>query len=510
MKKQILAFALVGAFLIQPFSSMVPVYAEDNKAEEKQTEEQNGEEKKKDKGFGKDIEKKRVELLNLDKEMSELKKDIKELNEGLKKESYLLEKEQDLKVKEKNLEERWEQFAGRLQTWQIEGKPEDLFLEYLLGSESIADLVTKAFTYNTLLQADQSQIQSMRDETTLLMKEMKELEEELTELKRKKAETVKKEKLLVKKQKNMKKELSTLERKEVERLKEEIRLQEERKRILLEKQLAHEKQLELDKRKKELLDNEITEEAMEELKVLTKEMNIELSFESTFIRPAEGRLSSKFGIRPNPFGTGGSEWHSGIDIANPIGTPILSTANGVVVKALSSNSGYGNYVTIQHDIDGETYYSVYAHLSVIGVGVGEKVRQGEIIALMGSTGRSTGPHLHFEIQNKDKKAFDPEPFLDRKDKVNEKPITEEIKKAEAKKKKKEQELKAKAKAEKAKAEKANAEKAKAEKAKAEKAKAEKAQEAKADEAKVKAQEVKAKEPQVEEDAEKDVIDNEKI
>lgn len=430
MKKQLIAFALVGAFLLQPLTPMMSVYAEDNKAEVK--EDKTKKETKKDKGFGKDIEKKRVELLNLEKEITGLKKDIEELNEGLKKESYLLDKEKELKEKEKNLEERWEQFAGRLQIWQIEGKPEDLFLEYLLGSESIADLVTKAFTYNTLLQADQSQIQSMRDETALLVKEMKELEEELAELKRKKAETVEKEKLLIAKQKKMKKELSQLEEKEVARLKEEIRLQEERKRILLEQQLAHEKQLELEERKKELLDKQLTEEAMEELKKLTSEMNIELSFESTFIFPTEGRITSNTGIRRDPVTHVELKAHAGIDIANSVGTPIHSTADGVVVKALESSTGYGHYVTIQHDIEGETYYSVYAHLSVIGVSVGEKVKQGEIVALMGNTGRSTGPHLHFELQDKNKRYFNPLPFLDQKDKIKEKPITEEAKKSRSK------------------------------------------------------------------------------
>ncbi|MBD2006462.1 MULTISPECIES: M23 family metallopeptidase, partial [Cyanophyceae] len=94
----------------------------------------------------------------------------------------------------------------------------------------------------------------------------------------------------------------------------------------------------------------------------------------------------------------GRRWgrmHKGIDIAAPIGTPIFAAASGVVVYARWNSGGYGNLVDIQHP-DGSL--TRYGHNSKLLVVEGQRVEQGEAIALMGSTGRSTGPHLHFEIR----------------------------------------------------------------------------------------------------------------
>lgn len=107
----------------------------------------------------------------------------------------------------------------------------------------------------------------------------------------------------------------------------------------------------------------------------------------SFIRPAKGRISSYFGPRWGSF-------HYGIDIANSTGTSIIAADGGTVTKAQYQGS-YGNYVIINHGNGKET---VYAHLSRIGVSVGQKVNKGDYIGKMGSTGRSTGPHLHFEVR----------------------------------------------------------------------------------------------------------------
>lgn len=110
-----------------------------------------------------------------------------------------------------------------------------------------------------------------------------------------------------------------------------------------------------------------------------------------FIRPAAGYVSSEFGARWGGF-------HPGIDIANSTGTPVQAVASGVVFSAKDSDS-YGNWVIISHTVNGETYTTVYAHLSAMYVSAGQTVSQGQTIGLMGSTGNSTGPHLHFEIYN---------------------------------------------------------------------------------------------------------------
>jgi murein DD-endopeptidase MepM/ murein hydrolase activator NlpD len=103
--------------------------------------------------------------------------------------------------------------------------------------------------------------------------------------------------------------------------------------------------------------------------------------------------------------------HRGIDIAGPIGTPIMAAASGEVISAGWNSGGFGKLVKIRH-ADGSITY--YAHNNRILVRRGEYVKQGQQVAEMGSTGRSTGPHLHFEIRPDGKSAINPIALLPRK------------------------------------------------------------------------------------------------
>jgi murein DD-endopeptidase MepM/ murein hydrolase activator NlpD len=105
-----------------------------------------------------------------------------------------------------------------------------------------------------------------------------------------------------------------------------------------------------------------------------------------------GWVSSYFGFRSNPF-DGGREFHKGLDIAAKEGTEIMAVAGGVVTWA-DRRFGYGNLVEINH---GNGYSTRYGHCSALLVKEGEAVKKGQAVALMGSTGRSTGPHVHFEV-----------------------------------------------------------------------------------------------------------------
>jgi len=109
--------------------------------------------------------------------------------------------------------------------------------------------------------------------------------------------------------------------------------------------------------------------------------------------PLEGVVRSPFGARSDPF-SGEGAFHTGIDLAAASGTPVRVTADGVVVSA-GWSSGYGKLITIDHGNGVETYY---AHLSQSLVVPGQEVRIGQVIALSGGTGRSTSPHLHYEIR----------------------------------------------------------------------------------------------------------------
>ncbi len=105
-------------------------------------------------------------------------------------------------------------------------------------------------------------------------------------------------------------------------------------------------------------------------------------------------VNSRFGMRSLP-GEGGPRRHLGVDIAAPTGTPILATSEGVVTAAGHDRGGYGRYVEVHHP---NGLRSFYAHMSAVDVQVGAQVTGGQAIGKVGSTGYSTGPHLHFEIR----------------------------------------------------------------------------------------------------------------
>ncbi|MBQ1914180.1 MAG: peptidoglycan DD-metalloendopeptidase family protein [Selenomonadaceae bacterium] len=120
------------------------------------------------------------------------------------------------------------------------------------------------------------------------------------------------------------------------------------------------------------------------------------------IWPTDGVVSSPYGLRWN-----GSDFHPGIDIANDMGTPIVATADGVVIEAGWNSGGYGNMVDIDH---GNGIMTRYAHASQVVVTAGQHVRRGQLIAYMGSTGFSTGPHVHYEVRI-DGQAVNPVSYL---------------------------------------------------------------------------------------------------
>jgi murein DD-endopeptidase MepM/ murein hydrolase activator NlpD len=125
-----------------------------------------------------------------------------------------------------------------------------------------------------------------------------------------------------------------------------------------------------------------------------------------FVRPISGPISSYFGWRN--ISVGGNRFHGGLDIAADMGTPVMAARGGIVARA-GWGGVYGYHVVLDH---GAGWESRYAHLSRIDVAVGERLRQGAVLGLVGSTGASTGPHLHFEIRYEGR-ALDPLAYLGR-------------------------------------------------------------------------------------------------
>lgn len=125
-------------------------------------------------------------------------------------------------------------------------------------------------------------------------------------------------------------------------------------------------------------------------------------------RPADGRFTSTYGYRVSPVNAGedDAEFHGGVDIANAMGTPIRATAAGVVERA-GWAGGYGQMVLVRNE---HGFSTLFGHASRLAVSAGQRVRRGEILAYMGTTGRSTGNHVHYEVW-RGGRPVDPAPFL---------------------------------------------------------------------------------------------------
>lgn len=123
--------------------------------------------------------------------------------------------------------------------------------------------------------------------------------------------------------------------------------------------------------------------------------------------PSRYRMSSPFGYRTDPF-TGASRMHTGLDFAMKIGNPVYATGDGVVESVKFEFFGYGNSITIKH---GFGYETIYAHLNSVKVIEGMKVKRGDCIGESGKSGRSSGPHLHYEVVYKGRKV-NPANYLD--------------------------------------------------------------------------------------------------
>lgn len=163
--------------------------------------------------------------------------------------------------------------------------------------------------------------------------------------------------------------------------------------------------------------NEVLDELAEridsreqQLEVLDDLMSANKLSSDTFVagRPiTKGWMSSRYGKRTDPF-TGRLAWHAGVDFAGKLGADIVAVASGVVTWA-GPRYGYGRMVEINH---GNGYKTRYAHCQELNVALGDIVRKGDIIAQMGSTGRSTGPHVHFEVY-KNGRTVDPAAYIHR-------------------------------------------------------------------------------------------------
>jgi len=149
----------------------------------------------------------------------------------------------------------------------------------------------------------------------------------------------------------------------------------------------------LDKLRKQLV---IQSKSLDEINKLSKEKEKFLA-SIPAIQPVNNkdlkRMASGYGWRTDPF-TKARKFHYGMDFSSPQGTPVYATGDGVVIRADDGSSGYGNHIRIDH---GYGYVTLYGHLSAYNVRAGQRVKRGDLIGKVGSTGRSEAPHLHYEV-----------------------------------------------------------------------------------------------------------------
>lgn len=339
---------------------------------------------------------------------------------------------------ERKIEERTGLLKERARAIQLSGGSVD-YIDVLLGANSFVDFIDRFSAVNTLIEADREIMREQAADKELLAKQKKQVESKLAEQELRRSELVGLKASLGSKkteqagfvqnleteQQRLAAEKGGLENKRTEAIEisadlekqimnEQARLaeiarkaEEERQRKIAAEKAAAQAQAEATAKEEAQAEAQAQAQAKTSAKAKTaskpkasspvvstpEKVETAPSPSAMFIRPVSGRYSSGFGGRD--IGDG-AESHLGQDIANVTGTPISAAASGYVSFA-GNMGGYGNVVILTHSINGQSYATVYGHMSAINVSAGQAVSQGQNVGLVGSTGRSTGPHLHFEV-----------------------------------------------------------------------------------------------------------------
>jgi len=313
---------------------------------------------------------------------------------------------------EKKIADRDELIKERLRAVQETGGNVN-YLDVVLGANSFSDFIDRFSAVNTLMEADRKILQEQADDKKELEVKQASVKDKLAQQEASRDKLVTLKASLDTQKASKGKLIDQLEAEQARLIQEKEVLEEAHEETLkvskeIENKIVSEqarlielaRQAEIARKKKEAEERErqaAIERARQEAAkkngstVVTAPPQIISS--GTWTRPAVGRSTSPFGGRN--IGSG-HEFHYGSDIANVIGTPIVAAANGIVSYAAPMGT-YGNVIMITHSIDGQIHTTVYAHLSGFNVSSGQAVSKGQLIGRMGSTGRSTGSHLHFEL-----------------------------------------------------------------------------------------------------------------
>lgn len=345
-----------------------------------------------------------AELQALDNEIYQTEIDITAKDQEIKeKDAEITNLTSEIEVLADKIQKRDALLADRVRALQSTGGTVS-YLDVLLGASSFTDFIGRVSAVTKILDADKSILEEHKKDKETLQSNKEKLEIEKTEIEKLKSDLESKKGNL-EQQKSEKDKIMVALRAEME-AKEEyfLDLQEEQELIAAQKaaiQKAKEREkqrIEEEKRRAEEAAKKAAEQAAQNgggNAGNAAPPAVAPSGGGKFIRPASGRITSEFTNRIHPI-YGYYERHNGIDMANSTGTPVYASAGGTVIKS-GYNPSFGNVIFISHYMDGKVYTTVYAHLSKLRVSFGEEVQQGQLIGDIGSTGDSTGPHLHFQI-----------------------------------------------------------------------------------------------------------------
>lgn len=390
MKKRFLALLMIfsiisGTALYYNNSNMVYADKIDDLKKEKKKEEESVQEKKKSidemaaekDGLFAKIAAKKKQMEEIQDKIIQLQEKMAELSEAIQK------SENNIKELQERIKKNEELFKKRIRV--MYGNKDLNSVEVLFASSNIRDFISRYFLMQSIADYDKKLIASLKSDKEALVKEKETLEANRNEIAAEKKkwevqnqqlveETARHQALVKKLEASIEYSQSELEELEakVRKLGANISFEERARAEAL----------------RSITDNKIQEE-------IKNGYVPQSSGEMAWPLPGHYYISSYFGWRASPMGNGTGMRHTGIDIPAPMGTPVYSASDGVVIKAEWDYTGYGNAVFIRY---GDNVTVIYGHNSSLLVSAGERVVKGQIISRVGSTGYSTGPHLHFETR----------------------------------------------------------------------------------------------------------------